>query len=441
MVGEYKFFEDVIVAAEKGGEEGSAWGAGNRLIIACNRDDWKRLEVLIEKLDKPQPQVAMEVLIVNIDANLSKQLGAQHYGFFGKKLGLGINEFETYNLSQAHPKSASSGSGSGGASGATNSVQQYIQLAGSEYEGISSPSFMTLGRAAAVGGDPAKENIWSIIKAVFNITNSNVISQPFLVANNNQKCNITASFKKRIPGKLISNKGEPVRQEQEEKEAKTSVDITPRINLGGYVDLNINVSIDEFNEGVPGQIIINTRMIETQSRMLAGEVLVLGGLTRSDMLESEYKTPILGDIPILGSLFKNKTRTRHEANLYVFIRPSIIKPRFEGGADEYTQLKLDYAKYQMMKNDSYVKDKDPVQRWYFKPTNHTVKQKVDDWKKGLFRPIDDYAQGKYAPREVNISEDPYFKVSEALEKKKKERRALKEKKKRSEQAAETITLA
>lgn len=99
----------------------------------------------------------------------------------------------------------------------------------------------------------------------------------------------------------------------------------------------------------------------------------------------------------------------------MFIRPSIIKPRFEGAPDEYTQLKLDYAKYQIMKNDTYIQDRDPIQRWFFKPTNQTIKQRLSDAARGILRPVDDYTYGRGQPKSVNMQEDPYYRVSEALE--------------------------
>ncbi len=443
LVGEYKFFEDVIISAERtSGEGGFERGGGNRLIIACGKDDWRRLVDFIKKLDKPQPQVALEVMFIDIEADVDCQLGAQTFGFKGKtNLGLGTTQAEFLNLSSNKTAAATkevpnpaykSDSATPGVPKTIlvpDVATQYIQLAGSEYEGQGHPTFITLGRP----GDANTENIWSIIKARYNVQNSHIISQPYVVTNNNQKCTVEVKRTRLVPGALDSKKGEPSIQKQDTIQASTAVNITPRINLEGVVDLEVDISVNEFTDTVVNDAPTTLkREMKTRSTLFSGEVLVLGGLTKSNDTDSTYKTPILGDLPIIGNLFKNKSKRHIETNLYIFIRPSIIKPRFEGGADEYSQLKLDYAKYQMMKNDTFAKEHDPIQRWFFRPTRQTARQALLDRAKGVFRPIDEFAYGKSMPKSVIMEQDPYFKVSEAIAEKKKEiERTRKKKRKRS----------
>ncbi len=423
VIGEYKFFEDVIISAEKTtGEGGTERGGGNRLIIASNKDDWKRLVKFIEKLDKPQPQVALEVMIVNISTDIQRQLGAQTWGFKGRPGGpeshtwAGINNIEFMNLSSAKPANSTD---------VTKNAKVYTQLAQDTYEGTQSPSFIALGESA----DP-----WTLIKARYSIDNQHIISQPYIVANNNQPCTVEVKSTTLVAGALESKKGETSVQKRDKVEAKNTVKITPRINLDGIVDLVVEITIDEFQgDPLAGQPIILNRSINTRTSLYTGEVLVLGGLTKGKDTDDIYKTPILGDLPIIGSLFKNKTKTHTETNLYVFIRPSIIKPKFEGGTDEYSQLKIDYAKYQMMSNDPLAKERDPIQRWFFKPNNQSAKQAFTDSSKGIFRPIDDFAYGKESPKSVRIKEDPYFKVSEAITEHKKQRELSKRKKPKKKQ--------
>lgn len=406
LVGEFKFFEDVVIATEKAtssDDTSSTRGGGNRLIISCNRDDWKRLEKLIEKLDKPQPQVALEIMIINVDIDQEKQLGSQMYQLFGHRPGMGIYEFESRNLSSAVVKKEDG----------NVEAPNYIRLAESDLEGNGHPTFVTLGKAATQASD--YENIWSIIKAVIGSTNSNIIAQPFLVSNNNQPCRVEVATTYRMNGELDSRKGENSKLKKVEVAASTVVEITPKMNLVGTVDLDIKVTADEFIDTNPTVGSKTNRFLKTKASMLAGEVLVLGGLTKHKDVESTWKTPILGDIPIIGSIFfKNKEKTRKEENLYIFIRPSIIKPRFEGAADEYTQLKLDYAKYQLLKNDTFLKDKDPIQHWFFRPPDQSIKQKLSDVKNGVIRPLDDFVFAKSMPRMVNIKADTYYRVSEEL---------------------------
>ncbi|KKQ32658.1 MAG: General secretion pathway protein D [candidate division TM6 bacterium GW2011_GWF2_37_49] len=419
IVGEYKFFEDVTIVAEKASVDQSSGpstrGGGNRLIVACTKDDWRRLEKVIEKLDKPQPQIAFEIMIINVQTEELKQLGSQHFGFFGRQPGMGINEVEFSNLSAAQTEK----------SGEKFDANHYIQLATSDFEGQGHPSFLTIGRAGTPD-NPNNENIWSIIKMVFNVDNSHIIAQPFLVTNNNQPCREEITRTQRIKAGLVSGKGEPSKVQMQDFPASTKIELTPRMNLDGVVDLDIQVEVSEFENTDPEQAKKSNRLLKTRTSVLSGEVLVLGGLTKKRDDDEEDKTPILGDIPIIGSLFfKNKKKNRAEQNLYIFIRPSIIKPKADESYDEYTQLKLDYAKYQLLKNDTYLKDKDPIQRWFFKPPDQSIKQKLLDGKRGIIRPLDNFVSAKFAPRMVNLKEDSYFKVSEELEKQKISRPNLK----------------
>lgn len=413
IVGEYKFFEDVAIVAERAAVDQSsgsnARGGGNRLIVACTKDDWLRLEKLIEKLDKPQPQIAFEIMIINVQTEELKQLGSQNFGFFGRQPGMGINNVEFANLSDEVTRQSS---------GQPTNINHYIQLATSEFEGQGHPSFFTIGRAGTPD-NPNSENIWSIIKMVFNVDNSHIIAQPFLVTNNNQPCREEITRTQRIYAGLTSGKGEPSKQQLQDFNATTKVELTPRMNLDGVVDLDIQIEVSEFENTDPEQAKKSNRLLKTRTSVLSGEVLVLGGLTKKRDDDDEDKTPLLGDIPIIGSLFfKNKRKNRAEQNLYIFIRPSIIKPKTDESFDEYTQLKLDYAKYQLLKNDTYLKDKDPIQRWFFKPPDQSIKQKMLDGKRGIIRPLDNFVSAKFTPRMVNLKEDSYFKVSEEIEKQK-----------------------
>jgi general secretion pathway protein D len=432
LVGEFKFFEDVVIAAEKAtgtDDTSSTRGGGNRLVISCNRDEWKRLEQLIAKLDKPQPQVALEVMIINVDSDQAKQLGSQMYQLFGHRPGMGLYEFEARNLSSAVVKKE----------GVNVEAPNYIQLAQSDYEGNGHPTFVTLGKAATQTSD--YENIWSIIKAVISSTNSNVIAQPFLVSNNNQPCRVEVATTYRMDGELDSRKGENSKLKKVDVNASTIVEITPKMNLVGTVDLDIKVTADEFIDTDPTVGSKTNRLLKTKASMLAGEVLVLGGLTKHKDVESTWKTPILGDIPIIGSIFfKNKQKTQKQETLYIFIRPSIIKPRFEGAADEYTQLKLDYAKYQLLKNDTFLKDKDPIQRWFFRPPDQSIKQKLTDVSNGVIRPLDDFVFAKSMPRMVNIKADSYYKVSEELAKYEEKIKHKRQKEQPEEIVTGTVTL-
>lgn len=408
--GGFKVFEDVLISAEVDQDQGSAGrGGGNRLVVAANRDDWQRLEDFIDKLDKPQPQVAIEAMVVDVNLNQIKELGTQLFNLKGKPFAKNLN-LEFLNISD----------GASNLQAVNPATPPYLSIAGGDK---SQSSFITLGQPGSLESGEHPSNIWALIRATFGITNQQVITQPYQVVNNNQKCSLSIKETRHILGGIDSSKLQTV-QKYDDVDAAISVDLTPYINLNGNVDLNIEVSVNEFLEGTTDATSGNrtTRHIVTKSSMATGEVLVIGGLIKSTLRETVQKTPILSDIPVVGTFFKNKRKEKAESNLYIFIRPSIIKPRFDGSPDEYTQLKLDYAKLQIMKNDTYVTDKDPIQRFYFKPSNQTIQAKINDANRGILRPIDNFTYGRTRPKTVDISDDPYFKVAESIEKAKAKRK-------------------
>lgn len=396
IFGEYKFFEDVDTAAEEppsADEKKKFNGGGNRLIVACNKDDWRRLNDLIDRLDKPQPQVALEIIVVDVTGDFSKKLGAQIRMKTGKEIGAGVNVF-TSNISNVNYS--------------TNKDVNLLNQAGLA-GGDRGSSELTLGK----DGD-----IWAVFKSFISNSQTNIISQPFMITKNGEECRLEITTKKNVPGKFSDDRNR-TKQDFPLKPATNLIIITPHLNAFGTIDLDINIQLKEFiattdpiaNSDYPET---SDRTINTRTALGAGEVLVLGGLTKNSVDQGTYKTPILGDIPVVGNLFKYKTKQKGTSNLYVFIRPSIIKPRFEGGPDEYTQLKLDYAKYQVLNSEELHKTSDPIQRWFFHTEKEPLKQTISKLRNGIYRPIDDYSEGREQPNLVNIKKDPYFRVTEAI---------------------------
>lgn len=401
LVEGFKFFDDVVINAEvPANGSDTNFGSGNRLIIACNSEDWKRLEALIDKLDKPAPQVALEIMIVDVSLQSTKRLESQtrlkKNGLLGPNVGM-----QAFNMTTPTT---------------TNPLGDSLEsdLIATLPAG-SLGSFLTLGKTSYVdaGGNIIPGNVWSVIQAILSDANTNIISQPFLLANNRESCEIQNNETQPVQGDIDASGGRQVIRPNK-LNANNIIKITPRINGTGTVDLTISVQVDNFsaNPGTFGPT-VNNRLLSTRTTMGTGEVLILGGLTESTQTENTYKTPLLGDIPIIGFFFKSKSKVTIKKNLYVFIRPSVIKPHIEGAPDDYTQLKLDYAKYQTLNMDSISNDADPIQRWFFKPKNTNSAQKAIDYKAGVFRPIDDFTHGKETPVSVNIARDPYYSTSES----------------------------
>lgn len=390
--GNYKFFNDVIITAEEphaGEDGGQGAGFGNRLIISCDHEDWLRLEPFIESLDKAQPQVAFEVMIVDVANDDSRSLGTQlraKDGLLGKNIG--ASSFMTPSANNVM--------------GQRNTLSDVVGSGDSPLSAHS--TIISLG-------DASKDDVWALIRAAYKIDHSNVLSQPYLVTNNNTTCRESFVTRRKIPGALTSSNSSVASglyRQFDDVEAAIETIITPRINKSGIIELKVVINVSEFKEDSSSSADKSDRKIETRASMAAGEVLVLGGLTSSKHATSRWAVPILSRLPIIGNLFSDTVKSKTKNDLFVFIRPTVIKPHFGLGADEYTQLKLDYAKYQILGHDDYGKSSDPIQRYFFAPEHYSVKQKLSDLAENRMPTLDAFAQRKGMPGEVQLAHDTYF---------------------------------
>lgn len=390
--GNYKFFNDVVITAEEphsSEDGGQGAGFGNRLIISCDEEDWQRLEQFIDQLDKAQPQVALEVMIVDVANDNARSLGTQlraKEGLLGKNVNASsfMTPAANYNV------------------GKTNVLSDVVGTGESPLSAHS--TIISLG-------DAKSDDVWAMIRSVYKIDSSNVLSQPYLVANNNSTCRESFVTRRKIPGALTSSNSSVASglyRQYDDVEAAIETIITPRINASGIIELKVTINVSEFKEDSSTSADKTDRKIETRAAMAAGEVLVLGGLTRSKHENSHWRVPVLSSIPIIGNLFKDTVTSKTKKDLYVFIRPAVIKPHFGLGADEYTQLKLDYAKYQVLGHDNYGKSNDPIERYFFAPEHYSVKQKLSDLAENRMPALDAFSERKNMPTEVQIANDAYF---------------------------------
>lgn len=389
-LGSNKFFQDVNIVAETPGSGNDLYGSGNRVIVTCGNDDWKRIEKLINKLDRPQAQIALEVMVVDVNNDASRDLGAQLRQKLPSKFMGNSLYYGTSMLVSGTPSPIAAGS-----------MLEGGLPAGEGSEGAS----ITIGPAG---------NIWAALRCAMSETNTNIIAQPFFLVGNRKQCTSSSGSTQRVAGAFQNVQG---LRSQEEIPAKNSIVLTPSINSAGIVDLNIQIDFSDFTNPNADPSIGSPRSdrnIRTRASMAEGEVLVLGGLTSSSQTESLYQFPVLSSLPVIGGLFKYKKKKSIKKNLYVFIRPSIVKPEFSGMPDDYTQFKIDYAKHQVFNFQSYAKGLDPVQQFFFKPRKSSVSESLEDAKSNRFSWIDNFTERRYQPSTVDISRDPFFQQSERL---------------------------
>ena len=335
----------------------------NRVIVKGHYDDYIKAEKVMSQLDAKQPQAAIEVLIVSVDLNDTKSLGAQ---IRSKQPGpngiLGNNvKFQTSGLYGDAPIITRPNA----LTGAERLLGNLINLVTGSVPGT---SFLSLG-ADAFG-------VWGVFQALQSVTDAEIVSNPFILATNNAKATVAIGEERRIKTAEVVG-GPTVQNAFDADKAVLQVSITPQINSDGMISLAIDIKIDEFADTADQTSATqNTREIITNAVVANKEVLALGGLIRNNIQNVETKVPILGDIPVLGWFFKNKQKVNIKQSLLVLISTRIIE---SGKGEEMKAFTKDHIEdYQETIDyiESTAANRDPIHRLFFQDKTDRAQKSV-----------------------------------------------------------------
>ena len=322
--------------------------ATNSLIITAAPDLMKTFESVIRQLDIRLAQVLVEAIIVEVSENKAKELGVQ-WLFAGN----GNQPAGGTNFTNTGPGIMSIA----GASLANRGVDNGSTTVVNPETGISTTTTNTSNgdNGAALGqvlagvqglavGIADKGLDWAMfIRALGSDTESNILSTPSIMALDNQEASIHVGQEVPIiTGSATgSNNANPF-QTVQRQEIGIKLEITPQINEGDAVILKLSQEVSSVAGATSTDIVINKRTINTSVLVESGHTIVIGGLIDDDIQESTQKVPLLGDIPILGYLFRSQATTKTKRNLMVFIRPTIVR-------DEASISELSSRKYNFMR--------------------------------------------------------------------------------------------
>lgn len=338
--------------------------SGNRLVINADYDDYLKLRDIIEKLDVEQPQVAIKVLILNVDLSNTNELGVQlrnkvnccdGSGNLDTLTGRNVN-FQTSGIAGNGPIITNNAG-----TGAVRLLGNLINLANSTSAtgGIfdAGTTLVTLGQDIF--------GFWGLLNALESYTRVSVIANPFLVTNNKYKAEITIGETRRVTSAIVQ--GQQTTTGLQDLSANLSVIITPQISYDDMVKLNVYVQIAQFDAAAdtvegPGRTI---KQVSTEALAANKEVIALGGLIKDTVSELETKVPILGDIPLIGWLFKNKQKIIRKNSLLILISPEIIKAHEPETAQKFTYQQLQEVKETLYSMQNPMEKRDPIHRWLF----------------------------------------------------------------------------
>ena len=311
----------------------------NSLVISADPEVMLALEDVISNLDIKRAQVLVEAIIVEISDTLAKELGVQIL-FSGEGSNTPII---SQRFGNPNPDLTAIVGG-----------EVYNTTSGSSSLPAAAQSLLTLdGFAAGVGKyKKDKESFAAILNVLRKDTDSNVLSTPSILTMDNEESSIIVG--QEIPittgESLGTDNSNPFRTVSRE-EVGVKLLVKPQINEGNSIRLDIEQEVSSVYGPLligASEIATNKREIKTVVMVEDTEIIVLGGLISDDVQESERKVPILGDIPLLGRLFKSTTTSRSKKNLVVFLKPTIVR-------DVADMQLITNKKYNLLKAEQLLK--------------------------------------------------------------------------------------
>jgi general secretion pathway protein D len=281
--------------------------ANNSLIIVATAQEYEIIRPIVNQLDVMPLQVLVDATIVEVTLTDNLKYGIQWY--FNHSNG-GQNIVESNDLGALAAGAATGGFG-----------YSFLSKSG---------------------------DIKAVLNAEASNNNVNVISSPSLMVLNNQEASIqvgkeislmTGSLGSLNNTNTTGSTSNNVFSQQQQRKTGVKLKIKPRVNANGLVTMEVTQSVED-----PGAIPANgtnpsilTREINSSVAVQSGETIVLGGLIKDNNTDDNNGIPLLHDVPILGTLFGSKTRTKDKTELVVLITPRVVKSRQDAGliTDEF----------------------------------------------------------------------------------------------------------
>jgi general secretion pathway protein D len=294
----------------------------NSLIVFANGQDFLMVRDLVAKLDIPRRQVYVDATILDLTADQTRNTGVSWHG------GTDVANGQATGMISSGGKSilVDTSSASSGSTSATT-VSTAMQLA-SLFTGAGGTAAL-FGKAFDVAG-VSVPSVGVVLQALEHNRDVNVISRPHLLTMDNTKASISVGQKIPFPtaSTFAGSFGQQTSYQRQDVALK--LELTPHLNDSDSIRLELNGEISDVADApgttqTAGGPTTNQRTITTSVVVNDGETVILGGLQKD--LESEVvdKIPFLGDIPLLGWLFKTKVKQHTKQNLLIILTPYVIR--------------------------------------------------------------------------------------------------------------------
>jgi type IV pilus assembly protein PilQ len=310
----------------------------NTLVLSDTPSSLAKIVPLIESLDAQTPQVLIEAKFVETTKNPTKDLGIN----WNKSL-----QNRVMGLRRPSPDKAIDSSG-----GANPSPLEFAKNLGT--------GAWTWPTAILDAGEAQM-----VFSFMANDTDTELLANPQIVTTDNGKARISIAEQFPIPSFSFSEQTASLNISGfEYKDIGIILNVTPRINKNEFVTLEVNpevsisrrnATISTGNNNVINIPIINTRVAMTTVLIKSGHTLAIGGLVDERSDDSYSKVPVMGDLPLLGPLFRSKSLSKSKQNLLIFLTPKIVSPESQTGYEKYVNGFPDeevYSKDKWMPRDN-----------------------------------------------------------------------------------------
>lgn len=283
----------------------------NSLIITASKEEYAVLRDVIEKLDVPRRMVYLEALIMEVDAS--------------KRFDVGVEWAAGGTFSDGTGTLATGFSGAEG----------FGLLSGINPEDPSLPPGYSLGviKEGIRIGNVTFPNIGAIVRAYKTDDDTNILSTPQLLTMDNKKAEISVGQNVPYITSQNTTASEQDYTQYEYRDVATKLSIIPHISRANTLRLEVETEVTRLSgtaeTGTPTTF---KRTATTTVILNDQETVVIGGIMGHDINESEWKIPLLGDIPVLGWLFKTHTTRSIKTNMFIFITPRIVRNPAEAAA-------------------------------------------------------------------------------------------------------------
>ncbi len=285
----------------------------NQLFVTDIAERLDQVAQMIAKIDVPLRQVLIEARIVQATESFGQTLGVR-LGGFGQ--GGPQNVFGATNanvLANANP-TALQGTNFTIADKVLDTSGQFVNLPAASINGVAAASF-----AVSIFNSAKNRFLNLELSALEADGKGKVMSSPRVVTADQSKAVIEQGTE--LPYQVAAASGASTLAF---RKANLKLEVTPQITPEGGIVLELDISKDNVGQVTPAGFAIDTKHVKTQVLVDNGGTVMIGGIYETSEQEDEYKVPFLGDIPVLGYLFKNRRKATSKQELLVFITPKML---------------------------------------------------------------------------------------------------------------------